>query len=86
MSHKDETPPFRTSDLSLAAYLQVCGVQLVDVEHLESLSGRPYSEFVFDGKTTALYRRRWVSGEDQVSASAYATALKRLKHVVMARI
>lgn len=77
---------YKTTDLGMAAYLQISGVRLIDVEHPEPGSGRRFSIFVFDGEAARLCRRRWMTGDDTVSASKYAHAMRLLKNVVMDRI
>lgn len=75
---------YQTSDLSMAAYLYCCrGVEMDDVQHPPEGERGP-SVFVFRNVTPAI-RRLWISGKGMVSAYEYATALRKLKALVVSR-
>ena len=70
--------PIRTSDLYLAAYLQVAEVPLLGVERDDTKR----VVFVFDGRDPAVVRqlkRQYFSGASKVSALGFVQAIRSLK-------
>lgn len=74
-------PEYRTSDLYLAAYLQVAGVEMKKTER-DTNSGKIH--FVFDTTIASIeeLKSAWFNCSGKVAANPYAASIKNLKSLV----